>query len=175
MPLDMNTKTTRAMYLLANDRLIFLSRNSDGKGAEAIADAICQMGPGDHMSDYKTDEELIGAIRFMNWIIDHVQYARGETKDGQELPDPKEEYEQNAKTWKVVRHYPIAAFEGIETFKALDDEDLLDDLQDIADRKRVGGRFKPIGKLRLDKSTDQIDVYFKRKGKDILFCTLMSA
>jgi hypothetical protein len=175
MPTDINTQTTRAMYLLASDRLRFLTDFS-GEGSTAahmIADAICSMGSSDHLSDYKTDEELIGAMRFMNWIIDTVQYSRSATEEARH--DPGLPTEAGVTDYLILRKYPIKALEDTHNITAASDDELLHKLEEIAHQKRSGGRFKPIGNLRLDKMTDQINVYFRRGKKDILFCTLMVA
>lgn len=74
MPMDNNTQFNRSMYLLASDRLHFLGSIVT---PDQLTEGIETMGGGDHLSDYKTDEELIGAIRFMDWLIDHMQFARG--------------------------------------------------------------------------------------------------
>lgn len=70
--------TTRELYTLAADKLIALSNVKP----EDLADGIQSMGPSDFLSDCdNSDAELIGVIRFMDWILTTDAFNRGFRKD----------------------------------------------------------------------------------------------
>lgn len=60
------------LYRYANTRLMFIMQNETSD----ITSAFASMGPSDFLSDL-TDEELVGACKIFDWIINEQQFNRG--------------------------------------------------------------------------------------------------
>jgi hypothetical protein len=69
--------------------------------------------------------------------------------------------------WKFMRSWLVTIPDHID---AIDDADLERQLQQIANAK---SRPPKIGQLTFDWATDQVDAYFERNGKRLLFATMM--
>jgi hypothetical protein len=63
------------MRMVAEDAMSRLVKFTTDQGDDVV-ELFQQLGPGDFLSDF-TEDQVVGVIMFMNYIIDHVQYCRG--------------------------------------------------------------------------------------------------